>query len=73
MTNQPPNIITPRSRLQLGGFVDVRKAYRDQNNKMQESYYLGEIVKRDKWEQGFFMQVIKENVLVNKDNYELRR
>ena len=30
-------------------------------------------MKRDKWEQGFFMQVINENVQVNKENYDLRK
>ena len=64
---------TPRTRLHLGGFVDIRKAQRDQNNKMQAQYYLEEVTKRDKWEQGFFMEVVKENVQVIRENSDLRK
>ena len=40
---------------------------------MQAQYYLEEVNKRDKWEQGFFMEVIKENVQVIRENSDLRK
>ena len=40
---------------------------------MQAQHYLEEVTKRDKWEQGFFMEVIKENVQVIRENSDLRK